>query len=251
MYIHNIDPVLFSIGPLEIRYYGLVYFLGFLFLFYFLKHQTKKNHIKNFDEEKLDLFVVYLLVGMLIGSRIFVYFFWYPNLLLQDPLILFKLWLGGMSFHGGMFGAIIAGYIFSKKHNVSFYKLADLVVVPSALFLFLGRIANFINAELVGTLSNKSWCTVFPGYDGCRHPYQIYEGLKNLGLFFGLLWMQTKKLPAGLMFWSFIFAYNFLRFFIDFFRYEPSFYISTGQLLSIIFVIISAYFLFGYYKKFK
>ncbi|MFT4261563.1 MAG: prolipoprotein diacylglyceryl transferase [Candidatus Woesearchaeota archaeon] len=251
MFIHNINPVLFELGPLEIRYYGLVYFLGFLFLFYFLKRQINKNKIKNFDEEKLDIFIVYLLVGMLIGSRIFVYLFWYPQALLQDPLILFKLWLGGMSFHGGLFGAIIAGYLFSKKYNVSFYKLADLTVIPASLFLFFGRIANFINAELVGTVTNKSWCVVFPGYDDCRHPYQIYEGLKNLGLFFGLLYAQTKKLPSGLMFWGFVFFYNFLRFFIDFFRYEPTLLISMGQLISLIFVVVSSYFLVGYYKKFK
>lgn len=250
MFVHNLDPVLFSILGLEIRYYGLVYFLGFIFLYYFLKKNLSK--VPNFNEEKLDTLIVYLLVGMLIGSRIFVYFFWYPHLLLQDPLILFKVWLGGMSFHGGMFGSIIAGYLFSRKYNVEFYKLADLVVIPSALFLFLGRITNFINAELVGTLTDKSWCVVFPNHEGCRHPYQLYEGTKNLFLFFGLIYLHIKKnLPSGLLFWGFIFSYNFLRFFIDFFRFEPSFIISVGQLLCLIFASISLYFLYGYYKKYK
>ena len=218
MFIHNIDPVLFSIAGLQIRYYGLVYFLGFIFLYFYLKRMSEQGKIKNFSAEKLDAFLVYMLLGMLIGSRIFVYVFWYPQLLAQDPLILFKIWQGGMSFHGGLTGAIIAGYLFSKKYNVNFYTLADYTTIPAALFLFLGRIANFINAELVGTITDKPWCTVFPGYDGCRHPYQIYEGLKNLGLFFGLLYASTKNLPKGLMFFSFIFLYNFLRFFIDFFR---------------------------------
>ena len=248
---HNINPVLLELGPLEIRYYGLVYFLGFLFTYYFLKSQIKQKTL-NITEQQLENFIIYALIGMLIGSRLFTFLIYNPALFLNDPLIIFKIWQGGMAFHGSLTGLIIAGIIFAKKNNIKFYDLADLVVIPAALFLFLGRIANYINAELPGIKTTVSWCVNFPGHEDCRHPYQIYEGLKNLGLFIAMMYLHLKKkLKPGIMFWGFILAYNSLRFIIDFLRDEARIIISIGQTLSLIYVALSIYFLYHLSKKYK
>ncbi len=251
MFVHNIDPVLLSIGPLEIRYYGLVYVLGFILIYFFLKHFIKKGYLQ-FNEEKLDMLMIYSGVGMLLGARIFTYLFWHPEVLVANPLRLFAIWEGGMSFHGGLFGAAIGGLLFSKKYKVGFYKFADLMVIPAGLLLFLGRIANFINGELPGTRSDVSWCVVFPNFEGCRHPYQIYEGLKNLGLSIILfVTFLSNRFREGVLFWSFILLYSSFRFFIDFLRDEPSVLlgISMGQWLSVVFFAVSVYYLLKVYNK--
>ncbi len=241
-------------GSLEIRYYGLVYFLGFLFIYFFLRYYAKKGLIKNLTEEKVDTFIIYGFLGLLIGARLFTFLFYYPQTFLYDPLVLFKLWQGGMSFHGGLVGVVVAGYLFSKKHNINFYSLADLIVIPSAIIVFFGRIANFLNAELPGKVTTTVLCVEYPNHDisGCRHPYVLYEGFKNLILGIVLYFFyQTKKFKEGVIFWSFIFLYAFLRFFIDFLREEPTWLgISMGQFLSVTFIIVSLYFLFSY-KKLK
>ncbi|MFT4311372.1 MAG: prolipoprotein diacylglyceryl transferase [Candidatus Woesearchaeota archaeon] len=251
MITHNINPVLLELGPLEIRYYGLVYFLGFIFTYYFLNTQIKKGTLK-LTEKQLESFIIYALIGMLIGSRLFTFLIYNPSLFIADPLIIFRIWEGGMAFHGSLTGIIISTIIFARKNKINFYELADLAVIPSALFLFLGRVANYINAEIPGIRSTVAWCVNFPGHEGCRHPYQIYEGLKNLGIFFTMLYLHIKKtLKPGIMFWGFILAYNSLRFFIDFLRDETRIIISIGQTLSLIYVALSIYFLYHLSKKYK
>ncbi len=250
MFIHNIDPVLLSLGSLQIRYYGLVYFLGFVFLYFFLRYQARKGLIKNLTEEKVETLILYAFIGLMIGARLFTFVFYYPQALLADPLVLFKIWQGGMSFHGGLVGVVVAGYLFSKKHNVKFYSLADLIVIPAAIIVFFGRIANFINAELPGTVTDFALCVEYPNHpiQGCRHPYVIYEGLKNLFIGIGLYFVyKSKVFKEGVVFWGFIFLYALLRFFIDFLREEPLFLgISMGQFLSVTFIIVSVYYLYNY-----
>ncbi|HHE36380.1 MAG TPA: prolipoprotein diacylglyceryl transferase [Candidatus Woesearchaeota archaeon] len=246
MFFHNINPVLGTIGPLEIRYYGLVYALGFLVTYFLLRWAAKKKKIKNLTPSRADTLIIYLILGAIIGARLFLFIFYHPIELIRKPFEVLMLWHGGMSFHGGIIGVVIAGLLFCKKHKISFYELADLLVIPAAFFLFLGRIANFINGELVGIRTSVPWCVVFKDYEGCRHPSQIYEALKNLLIFFVLLFLYTKKslkkkLGQGIIFWSFVIMYGMLRFVVTFWREDPRFLgLSIGQYLCLLMIIIGS-----------
>ena len=252
MYTHALDPVLLTVAGVDIRYYGLVYVLGFIALYFYLSYLSRNDDI-SLDQEGVDDFVLYFLVGLLIGSRLFTFAFWNASDFLQNPLQLFYIWQGGMSYHGALFGSVIATYILSVKKGWNFWKLADIVSVPALFLLGLGRITNFINAELPGTVTSSSWCVTYPNHDidGCRHPYQLYAAGKNIVLFlFFLPWTLTKKYKDGIIFLSTIIAYNTTRFFIDFWRDEPDILlnISMGQSLSILFTVVAVWFLVKIYK---
>ncbi len=252
MFFHNINPVAFSIGSIDIRYYGLVYFIGFLFAYFYLRYQIKKGRIKHFSLDGLDSFMIYFMLGSILGARVLDFVFFNPSVLLSDPLQIFRVWQGGMSIHGGIIGAVIGGLLFVRNKKIKFYDLADHVVVPLMFFLGLGRIANFINAELWGTHFSGSFCVDYSQNEyianppeGCRHPYQLYESAKNffVGIFL-LIYKSYYKIKAGLLFWYGIFLYNFLRFFVDFYRDDPTFYgLSTGQYLCIVFSLVALYFI--------
>ncbi len=194
------------------------------------------------DRDKLDTFLIYVILGTIIGARV-GYFFTKEISPFTHLIDIFKVWQGGMSFHGGLIGIILATLFFCKRYKVKFYDLADIVVIPAALALFLGRIMNFVNGELVGTITNVKWCFYFKGYEGCRHPSQLYEALKNLLIFFVLLNLNKKKekYKSGTLFWLFILMYGFLRFIITFLRDDPRilFGLSGGQYLSLLMFIIA------------
>ncbi|MBW2990969.1 prolipoprotein diacylglyceryl transferase [Candidatus Woesearchaeota archaeon] len=257
MFIHNINPVLVSVGPFDIRYYGLVYAVGFLVSYFLLRWIAKKGKIKNLTPDRADIFIIYLILGAIIGARVLLFVFYHPATLITDPLEVLRIWQGGMSFHGGLIGAVIGGLLFCKKHKIKFYQVGDFLVLPLAFFLFIGRIANFINGELVGTVTNVKWCVVFKDYDGCRHPSQLYEAAKNLLIFFVLSVMYFKenlknKLKDGIIFWSFVLMYGVLRFIITFWRDDPRFFgLSGGQYLSLVMVILGIVFLFRIIRKNK
>src|SRR3989338_617312 len=189
MWTHNLNPILLDLGYVEIRWYGLIYVLGFFLAVWWLQHARKQGKITLTKDEVWDL-VFYLMVGVLIGSRIFE-IFWEPNYYLSNPLRLFKIWEGGMSFHGGLVGIIIACWWYCQKKQLDFWKMADIISVPAILALALGRIANFINGELVGRVWNGRWCVVFPAYgEECRHPNMIYSALQRF-IVFGWLWFLS------------------------------------------------------------
>lgn len=251
MFQHNIDPVLLSVLGLEIRYYGLVYVLGFVALYFYLR---KRHESLGVSKEQVDDFLLYFAIGLLIGSRIFTFIVWNPSSFFENPLRIFYIWQGGMSYHGALLGGIIGGYVFSRKVKANFYVLADKIAVPALFFLGLGRITNFINAELPGTVTNVSWCVEYPNQtfiEGCRHPYQLYEAGKNFILFgvFATI-AYVKSFKPGVLFLSTIIAYNVFRFFIDFYRDEPSllFTLSIGQILCVIYAGVSIYYLIKIYK---
>ncbi|MBI2129869.1 prolipoprotein diacylglyceryl transferase [Candidatus Woesearchaeota archaeon] len=222
MFYNSIDPVLFRLGSLEVRYYGIIYALSFIIAYFMIYHLAKKGKLKITKDDAAD-FVFYLLIGTVIGARIFYVIFYDPAYFISNPFMIPAVWHGGLSFHGGLVGAIIAGFLFCRKKKISFYEIADIAVIPLALGLFLGRIANFINGELVGRIANVPWCVKFQNFEGCRHPSQIYEAVKNLFMFF-VLWFvyalktKGKKLPSGFLFWLFVVMYSVLRFFMEFFR---------------------------------
>jgi len=247
MFIHNINPTLLNIGPFEIRYYGLVYVIGFILIYYFL---MKKRKELNLEQKDIENAVLYLILGVIIGARLFQ-FIWNPSYYISNPLEIFKVWKGGMSLHGGVAGVFVVGYFFCKKHKISFGKIADIVVLPALFALALGRIANFINGELVGTVTNVSWCFKFPSYEGCRHPTQLYGAAGRFILLGALVWMdKLKEWKDGFLFWNFIFWMGLGRLIIDFLREDPRIWgLSTGQYLSLVLVIIGGYVLWKYYKK--
>lgn len=257
VFYHNINPVLLNIGPFEIRYYGLVYAIGFLAVYFLFRWLAKRGEIKNFTPDKADLLTLYLIIGSILGARLLLFVFYSPGTLISDPLEIFRVWNGGMSFHGGIIGAVVSCLIFCRKHKINFYKLADFTVLPLSFFLIFGRIANFINGELVGTKTNVPWCVVFKDYDGCRHPSQLYEAAKNLVMFvtLSILYFSKSiknKLKDGIIFWLFVLMYGILRFIITFWRDDPRYFgLSMGQYLCIAMVILSIIFIFKITKNKK
>lgn len=252
MYINNLSPVLFRIWFLEIRYYGLVYLFGFLLTFLYLRKNKEELNLK--DDDIYDL-VFYLFLGVIIGARTFHFLFSEPNIILNDPLEFFRIWNGGMSFFGSLTGVLISALIYCKKKNISFFKLGDVLVFPATIALIFGRIANFINGELVGTITNLSWCVVFKGFSGCRHPYQIYASLSHFVLLLTLFKIkkikENKKLKDGILIISFIIFYSLFRIITDFFREEPRFFgITIWQVISLLFLIFGL-FLYRKYKRIR
>ncbi|MGV8162710.1 MAG: prolipoprotein diacylglyceryl transferase [Candidatus Nanoarchaeia archaeon] len=260
MFFHNINPVMLDLGSVQIRYYGLVYFVGFLFTYFYFKHLIKKK-LLNLEDEKLDLFMIYFMLGSILGARILDFVFFNFNVLLQDPLEIIRIWHGGMSIHGGIIGAMIGSYIFAVRHKIKFYELADFTIIPLMTLLGIGRIANFINGELWGTNSTSSICinytnSTYIAYapEGCRHPYVLYESLKNFAVAGILLIIKAKtKLKRGLLFWYGMFMYNFFRFFVDFYRDggEPRLFLglTMTQYLCIVFTISSVVMIFVLSRK--
>src|SRR3989344_57319 len=156
----NFDPVLFSLGSLEIRYYGLFYVIGFIMAFLYLNNARKKQKIELSKDQVYDL-IFYLIIGVILGSRIFEVLFWNPGYYFSNPKEIIAVWDGGMSFHGGLIGAILAGYLFCRKNKFSLAKLADLIVISATLALSLGRIGNLLNSGKYGKFQVVSWGSNF------------------------------------------------------------------------------------------
>ena len=234
MFIHNINPVLLSIGEIEIRYYGLIYAFSFILTYLFIKKLSKERDIK-FKKDDLDLFIFHLALFVVIFARLFYVVFYNLGFYLSNPLQILAIWHGGMSFHGGLVGAFLAAFYFCKKRNINFLKFADILTIPASLALFLGRIGNFLNGELYGRITNLPWAVKFPNIDGFRHPSQVYEAFKNLFIFIVLYNFKGKNKPDGYLFALFLILYSIFRFLIEFVR-EPEIYfgfLTMGQLLTI------------------
>ncbi|MDP3766335.1 MAG: prolipoprotein diacylglyceryl transferase [Nanoarchaeota archaeon] len=261
MFFHNINPVLLEAGPFQIRYYGLLYALGFVIAYFIISYLAKRKELKITKDDVAD-FLVYAIVGVVLGARLIYVIFYNPIFYLQNPLEIIAIWHGGLSFHGGLLGAIVASYLFCKRKKIEFYDLADIVVVPVALALAFGRVGNFMNAELYGRITNVSWCIDYSKNqfvqnlpNDCRHPSQIYSSIKNL-VIFGILWfLKEKKLPKGFMFWSFVGLYGLFRTIVEFFRQPDEQigfifnYFTMGQLLSFPLFILGLVMLFRLNKK--
>lgn len=245
---HTFNPTIVSLGPLEIRYYGLVYVFGFLLGFAVLNYYRKKGILNLAKDELWDL-VFYLMVGVVVGARLFEVLVWSPSYYLANPLKILYFWEGGMAFHGGLIGILIAGYLYKRKNpKINYLQIADILSIPAIFVLGLGRIANFINAELWGTITTLPWCVKFPDVEGCRHPVQLYSAVKRFliaGLL-ALLWLKPRK--HGFIFLNLVFWTGLGRFFIDFLR-EDTLYLglSIGQYSSILMVFVACFLLVKYY----
>lgn len=239
MLIWDLNPILLSLGPLEIRWYGLVYALGFILGYYVLKRSqvlTKKQ---------AEDYIFLLVMGSIIMARLFYVFVYNPSYYLSNLGQIPAVWQGGLSIHGGLLGAVLVTWYFCRKHGIGPYDIVDRLVAPLALVLVFGRMANYVNGELPGTTTSVPWCVMFPGVEGCRHPSQLYEAGYSLLLFFILYLLGfSKSLQKGVLTWTFIGLYGLFRFLTTFFRLpDPSdpvlLGIAIGQWLSLIMVALS------------
>ncbi len=253
MFYNNIDPTLLRLGPFEIRYYGVIYVLGFVIAYFLIYYLAKEKKLELSKDDVADL-IFYLIIGTVVGARLFEVLVYNLPYYLANPFEIIAVWHGGLSFHGGLIGAMVAAVIYCKKKKVGFYDIADIAVIPLAFGLFLGRIGNFINGELVGRIADVPWCVKFKNYSGCRHPSQLYESFKNLVIFSVLWFIKDKKLKKGLMFWSFVLMYSVFRFFVEFFRAPDSqigfiLGLTMGQWLNVIMFVVGVYFFVRINKK--
>ena len=219
MFINNFDPVAFQIMSFEIRWYSLAYILGIVIGWIL----CKKIFIKNSDiSEKFDDYITYLIIGIILGGRIGYIVFYNFSYYLDNFLDIFKIWQGGMSFHGGLLGVIVSSYIFAKKNNQNPFFYLDQVSIVAPVGIFFGRLANFINSELYGTTSNMPWSVIFIKIDNLsRHPSQLYEAiLEGLILFLILIYFINKNYlnKPGLISGIFLIFYSLFRFFVEIFR---------------------------------
>ena len=178
MFINNLDPVAVTIFNIDIRWYSLAYIFGLILAIQFGKFLIKKNNFFNFNLNILDEYLPFAIIGIILGGRLGYVFFYDLNFFSQNPINIFFIWEGGMSFHGGLVGIIIISIFFAKKNNLEFYKFTDLLSLITPIGLFLGRLANFINSELIGIPTSVPWSVIFIKVDNLpRHPSQLYEAL--------------------------------------------------------------------------
>ncbi len=220
----DIDPTIVRIGPLSVRWYGLMYLLGFLAGYVLVRKQIKEEGAGDIETEykHLDGLLLSVVLGLVIGARFGYVVFYNLPYFLSHPDEILATWHGGMSFHGGAIGALLGGLIYTKRHKLDFWHWADRFIVTAPVGLGLGRIGNFINGELVGRISDVPWAMVFPGEGPMpRHPSQLYEALFEGLLLFLILWpLRKRPWPRGCKLALFLMLYGIFRFVIEFFR-EP------------------------------
>ena len=253
----NIDPVLVSLGPIQLRWYGLMYLIGLTAAYFLIQHNVARKGLEIRKDQIYDM-VVYAAFGVFLGGRIGYTLFYNFSYYSQNPLKLLAVWEGGMSFHGGLLGTIIALIWFSRRQRIPTYTIADLAASVTPIGLGFGRIGNFINGELFGRSTDVDWCMVFPaGGPACRHPSQLYEATLEGLVLFTVLWLIDRRpTPPGTIFWSFITGYGISRLIVEFFR-EPDQHlgfilgpITMGQILSLPMVMVGALMLvLGYQRE--
>ena len=247
MFTNNFDPVAFQIFSLEIRWYSLAYIFGISLGWVYCKKKIIKN------QELLDIFddyITYLIVGIILGGRIGYVLFYNLQYYIDSPIKILMIWNGGMSFHGGLIGVIIASKLFANKHKTNQFIYLDLVALSAPIGIFFGRIANFINSELYGRTTDVPWSVQFALIDNIkRHPSQLYEALlEGIILFFVLNHFFKKDYlnQPGQISALFLFFYSLFRFFVEYFRSpDPQIgflilNLTIGQLISAVFLIIGA-----------
>ena len=247
-FYQNLDPVAFSIGPLSVRWYGIAYVLGFLFAGILMWRIAKRWKLR-FDADALLTIICCVIVGIILGARLGYCMFYGTEDYLANPLELLAFHHGGMSFHGGLVGALLSGIVAAKLTGIPYLTLADMGAIVAPIGLFLGRCANFVNGELWGDFTDLPWGVVFGGAAGSmpRHPSQLYEALLEGVLLFIVLFALSRKTPPrprGTFIGVFLVLYGCFRFLIEFVRqpdaqlgYLYGGWLTMGQVLSVPLVI--------------
>jgi len=251
----NIDPIIFSIGPFAVHWYGLGYVIGIMFAWWYGKkllrnHRLWANNLPPMKAEALDDFVIWAALGVVIGGRLGYVLFYNPAYYFSNPLAIPAVWDGGMSFHGGILGTTIAMIWFARSRGIKVWSMFDTVAAGVPVGLGVVRVANFINDELWGRVSDVAWAVRFPNGGGLpRHPSQLYEAfLEGFVLFFVLLllvWVGKKLKAPGFIAGTFVLGYGLSRIVVEFFR-EPDAqlgylfggWLTMGMILSLPMVII-------------
>ncbi|MCG3777550.1 MAG: Prolipoprotein diacylglyceryl transferase [Nitrospira sp.] len=252
----TISPVFFELGPLQFRWYGLMYLIGLASAYFLIARRVEAKGLPITRDQVYDM-IVWAALGVFIGGRVGYTLFYNFPYYVEHPIKILAVWEGGMSFHGGLLGVIVALFWFSRRQQVSPYTVADLAAAATPIGLGFGRLGNFINGELYGRATDVEWCMVFPhGGPACRHPSQLYEaGLEGLLLFI-VLWVIAKTLPPpGTLFWSFIAGYGLCRMAVELVR-EPDAHLgfilgplSMGQLLSLPMIVVGVVMLTHGYQR--
>ena len=252
MFVHNFDPVLVDLHFIEIRWYSLAYIFGIIFGWMYAKKIIRKirhnNALYYLKIDDFDEFIPYLVIGIILGGRLGYVIIYNYDYYINNLIEIFFIWNGGMSFHGGLLGTIIATIFYASKKKINTFIYLDVIACVSPIGLFLGRISNFINGELYGKISNMPWSVIFPNADSLpRHPSQIYEALlEGMLLFFIINFLAFKKrfiYKNGLISAYFLFFYAIFRISSEVFR-EPDeqlghllYFLTMGQLLSTIMIV--------------
>ncbi len=246
-----------TLGPLAIHWYGLMYLLAFLIGMWLIPRLQKHRGLR-LDAKQREILYISVFIGVLVGGRLGYALFYGLPYFIAHPLEIFAVWKGGMASHGGIIGVSLALLLFARKHKISVLALADTIAVPVAIGLALGRIGNFINQELYGTVTTLPWGMHFDGVEGLRHPTQIYAFCKDIFIaamaYWHLIrtsWTKMSDAPGGAIA-IFLMLYGVLRFVVEYFREQPDGFVSAagillsrGQLLTIPVLILGLIVWFG------
>jgi len=252
---HGIDPVFFEIGPVQLRWYGLMYMFGFALMYFLMRRASDQGRVPLSRDDIYDL-LFYLILGVMVGGRLGYVLFYDLGAYLADPLSVFAIWRGGMSFHGGLLGTLLATIAVVKRRGWNFWVVADTISM-AAPAMGLVRIGNFINGELFGRETGLPWAMAFPGGGEVgRHPSQLYEAfLEGLVLFLFGQWLYRRGLRPGTTFWGLIMGYGIVRFLVEFVRApDPQIGfdlgpLTRGQLLSFPMFVVGAVFFLRLWRE--
>ena len=254
-FVWDVNPILISFGPFKVHWYGLLFATAILLGLEFMKWVYR---LEKQDESSIEPLFLYAVIGIVIGARLGHVLFYDPDYYFAHPLKIFAVWEGGLASHGGGLGVLIALYYGCKKYKTDFLWLIDRLVIPTALFGFFVRMGNFMNSEILGKPSDVPWAIVFSRVDLLpRHPAQLYEAFSYLVIFFILAFIYKKNyknLQKGFLFGLFLVLIFTVRFLVEFVKVRQADYslgidLTTGQLLSIPFLILGFYFIFRSMKK--
>ena len=257
MQFPNIDPVAIAFGPVQIHWYGLMYMVGFISAWWLIRRWALRPK-SDWTLEQVDDLIFYCALGVVLGGRLGYTFFYNLSVFMQDPLMILRVWEGGMSFHGGILGVTAAMFLFARRTGHGFFEVADRVAVVTPIGLGAGRIGNFINSELWGRTTEVPWGVVFPnGGPLPRHPSQLYEfALEGVVLFVCLAFYARRNPPAGAAAAMLVLLYGLFRFLVEFVRmpdqhlgYVAFGWMTRGQVLSLPMIAVGLLVLVWVYKR--
>ncbi|MBI2646156.1 MAG: prolipoprotein diacylglyceryl transferase [Deltaproteobacteria bacterium] len=259
IYTHTLDPVIFHLGPLQLRWYGLMYVIGFVGAYFLLRKFSKEGSFK-LSFIQIESLLFYAFVGLFVGARFFYVFIYNFSYYIHHLIEIVAIWKGlaGLSFHGGMIGVVIAAILFSRKHKIPFWHLGDHFVLCAPIGLGFGRVGNFINGELFGRSTSGNWGVIFPeGGLIPRHPSQLYESFFEGAVLFSLLLFFRKRVREGQLSALFLIFYGIFRFALEYFR-EPDpqlgfifLNFSMGQLLCFLMILCGSGLLLYFHPALK